>query len=65
MKFKTELDLASYGVPAGTKVNVEKITPNGKSKKLRSAKDSVSLKDSLPAHGITMFQIKPVAQGSK
>ncbi len=62
LTFQADLDLAQYGMPAGTIVDVDTFAPDGASQNvLNKAKGVVSLKGSLPAHGLTMFRLKPTA----
>jgi len=61
--FQTELDTARYGMPAGTAVDVDSVAPQGATRNVsRTVKGVVSLKGSLPGHGMTMFRLKPSAR---
>jgi hypothetical protein len=61
--FEAALNPSHYGIPAGTAVDVESITPEGQSKTvLSNASGQVPLKDSLPGHGIILFRLKTAAR---
>ncbi len=63
LSFQADLDLAQYGIPAGTIVNVDTFAPDGTSKNVVSnAKGIIPLTGSLPGHGATMFRVKPTAR---
>ncbi len=63
LEFQAELDPARYGMPAGTVVDVDTFAPDGASKNVLSkAKGKVTLKGTLPGHGISMFRLKPTAR---
>ncbi len=60
LEFQVDLDLAQYGMPADTVVDVDTFAPDGTSKHVLSkAKGAVELKGSLPGRGITMFRLRP------
>ena len=60
VRFKAEMELSRYELPANAIVDVAAVTPNGTSKEvLRNVKNVVPLTGSLPGHDVTMFWIKP------
>ncbi len=63
LDFQADLDLARYGMPADTVVDVDTFAPDGASRNvLTKAKGIVPLKGSLPGHHMTMFRLKPIAR---
>ena len=58
-QFKAELDLAGYGFPPATPVDVDAVATDGTSRRVfRGAQGIVSLEGALAGHGVTMFRIK-------
>jgi len=59
LKFQADLDPTRYGMAPNAAIDVDSIASDGTSKNaLRNAKGVVSLKGSLPAHGVTMFRLR-------
>ena len=63
LAYVTTLEPTRYGMAEDTAIDVESIASDGTSKNMLSkAKGAVTLKDSLPAHGVTMFRLKAAAR---
>ncbi len=59
LEFQAKLDPTRYGMAANATIDVDTIASDGTSKKVLSkAKGIVTLKGSLPAHGLTMFRLE-------
>ena len=59
--FRAVLDPSRYGMAEDTVVDVFSHTPNGGSRiGLSKASGAVPLQETLPAHHMTMFQLRPV-----
>jgi len=64
LDFRADVDLTRHGIPKGAIVDVDTFAPDGTSRQvLSTAKGIVPLKGSLRGHYMTMFQVKPAAEG--
>ena len=61
IEFQANMNPLHYEITADAKLRVSRFTANGKSQVIHhNASGNIALKDSLPAHGITMYRIQPV-----
>ena len=63
VKFQVDVDPTRHGMPPGTIVDMDTISPEGASRQaLNKVKGIVRLQASLPGHHMTMFRLKPTVR---
>jgi len=62
LAFRAEVDLARYGMPAGTAVRVDAFAPDGASRQVAAGTTGpIPLEGSLPGRRVTMFRLRPTS----